>query len=74
MYFLLKYTMEDGFVKGDNTNLPIISSLMVGKFFAENPDFSHIYINWYSNPQFIRCFYTSVLAFRHSTPTINRII
>lgn len=26
MYFLLKYTMEDGFVKGDNTNLPIIKN------------------------------------------------
>lgn len=31
--------MEVGYVKGDSTNLPRINSLMVGKFFAVNPDF-----------------------------------
>ncbi|CAG9124729.1 unnamed protein product [Plutella xylostella] len=31
--------MEVGYVKGDSTNLPRINSLMVGRFFAVNPDF-----------------------------------
>lgn len=31
--------MEDGFVKGHYTNLPIINFLMVGKWFAANLDF-----------------------------------
>ncbi|XP_022828364.1 uncharacterized protein LOC111357789 [Spodoptera litura] len=31
--------MEGGFVKADNTNLPRVSALMIGKFFAANPDF-----------------------------------
>ncbi|RVE48832.1 hypothetical protein evm_006606 [Chilo suppressalis] len=31
--------MDTGFVKAESTNLPRIDALMVGEFFALNPDF-----------------------------------
>ncbi|KAF9416639.1 hypothetical protein HW555_006069 [Spodoptera exigua] len=35
----LYFTMEDGFVKAESTNLPMVNTLMVAQYFASNPDF-----------------------------------
>ncbi|KAF9422136.1 hypothetical protein HW555_002157 [Spodoptera exigua] len=36
----LYFTMEDGFVKAESTNLPMVNTLMVAQYFASNPDLS----------------------------------